>query len=80
MTTDEIRKAIRGAPFRPFTLRLVSGQQLHIDHPEFVALSKGGRTLAAFSTDENAFEIVDLLMVESIVFGANGHGRRRKSA
>lgn len=80
MTTDEIRKAIRNQPFRPFTLRTTSGTQLYIDHPEFVAMSKGGRTLAVFSTDENAFEIIDLLLVESIQFGGNGHGRRRKSA
>ncbi len=80
MTTDEIRKAIRGTPFRPFTMRLASGQELFVDHPEFVALSKGGRTLAVFSTDANAFEIIDLLLVESIIFGSNGHGRRRKSA
>jgi hypothetical protein len=79
MTTDEIRKAIRSQPFRPFTLRLASGQELFVDHPEFVALSKGGRTLAVFSTDDNAFAIIDPLLVEQIRFGANG-SHRRKSA
>lgn len=80
MTTEEVRKAIKAQPFRTFVLRTTSGQEFLVEHPEFVALSKGGRTIAVFSTSENAFEIVDLLLVESIRFGEPGKGRGKKSA
>jgi phosphoribulokinase len=79
MTTDELRRALRNQPFRPFTLRTASGRQYTVSHPEFVALSRGGRTIAVFSTEENAFEILDLLLVESIRYGTNGTGRRRSA-
>ena len=80
MTTDKTRKAIRTQPFRPCTLRTVSGQELYVDHPEFVALSKGGRTLAVLSAIENAIEIIDRMLAEAIQFGKNGHSGRRKEA
>jgi hypothetical protein len=80
MTTDEVRTAIKAQPFREFVLRTTSGQEFLVEHPEFVALSKGGRAIAVFSTTENAFEIVDLLLLESIRFGEPGKRRVRKSA
>lgn len=79
MTTDEVRCAIKAQPFRPFVLRTTSGQEYLVEHPEFVALSKGGRTIAVFSTRENAFEIVDLLLVESIRVGPEKNGRKRSA-
>lgn len=79
MTTDEIRRAIKAEPFRPFVLRLASGKQVAVRHPEFVAFSQGGRTLAVFSTDENAFEIIDLLLVEAVMFGPAAVRRRRSA-
>lgn len=81
MTVDELKKALFARPFRPFVIRTVGGSDLRVDHPEFVALSPGGRTIAVFSTTDNAFEILDTLMIESLVFGKDGRrGTKRRSA
>lgn len=81
MTVDELRKALFAKPFVPFVIRTVGGNVLPIDHPEFVALSPGGRTIAVFSTTDNAFEIVDTLMIESLVFTGKGDSdSKRRSA
>jgi hypothetical protein len=81
MTVDELRKALFAKPFVPFVIRTVGGSVLPIDHPEFVALSPGGRTIAVFSTTDNAFEIVDTLMIESLVFTGQGDSdTKRRSA
>lgn len=81
MTVDELKKARLSQPFRPFVIRTVGGTSLRVDHPEFVALSPGGRTIAVFSTEDNAFEILDTLMIESLIFGKDERGgMERKSA
>jgi hypothetical protein len=47
-----------------------------------VAVSDSGRTAFASKPGSDGFEIIDILLVESMDFGdlpgANGHGRRRK--
>lgn len=81
MTADELKKALRAQPFRCFALRTVGGVTLRVEHPEFVALSPGGRTIAVYSTDANAFEILDTLMIEALVFtGEGGADEKRRSA
>jgi hypothetical protein len=76
MTTDQIDRIHQARPFRPFTLFLADGRQIRVDHPEFMARTRGGRTLFIGSAGEH-FEIVDLPLVVSVEVGI---GRRRKSA
>jgi hypothetical protein len=81
MTVDELREALKAQPFQAFTPRTLGGSSLPVNHPEMVALSPGGRTIAVFSTRDNAFEIVDTLMIESLVLGGgDSSGERRRSA
>jgi len=60
-------------------LHLTDGREFSVDHPEFMAQLLGGRTIFV-ATGEEAFEIIDILMVTSIEVG-NGkkNGRRRRS-
>ncbi len=72
MTTDQLRKHIRTEPFRPFSIHLADGRSITIDHPEIVALSRGGRTASIWIEGDQAFETVDLLLATSLK-EANGH-------
>lgn len=79
MTSIELKNALKAEPFRPFVVHLGSGRSLPVKHPEFVAVHPNNRTAILFVAD-GGFEIVDILMIQSIEFPSqNGHGRRRKA-
>lgn len=78
MIPEAIRSRLKNAPFKPFELRLTSGEKHVVRHPEFVSLSPGGRHLILW-VGENAYVDIDVLLIERIS-QANGNGHRRKSA
>ena len=75
MTIDGLREWLDARPFKPFVMRLSSGREVRVRHPELVARSPTGRTVIVYTTGD-AFEMVDLLHVASIV---RGNGKRRAS-
>ncbi len=79
MTTDQIRDWHQARPFQPFDIHMADGLSLSVEHPECLAISKGGRTIGV-AVEENVIETVDLLLVTSLKPRSNGPtGRRRKS-
>lgn len=86
MTIDQLRKAVKAEPFKPFTISLTDGRHFHVRHPEMIAvLPEATRTFVVAGTGED-YSIVDLLLVTSIDFdgrkasgGKNGkrNGRSR---
>ena len=81
MGPEQLRRAIQARPFVNFVIRTVGGVQYQIDHPEFVALSATGRSIAVYSVNDRVFDIVDTIMIESLEFGADDRGSaERKTA
>jgi hypothetical protein len=72
MTTEQLRRFHQARPFR---IHLADGRSVDVDHPELLATSPSGRTIAVY-TDPNAAEIIDLLLVTSLR-PTNGARRRR---
>ncbi len=66
MTTEQLQRAIHAAPFKPIVIRVADGQQLRVPHPDFIAHAPGAR-MAAVSTPDGIFEIIDLLLVTGLV-------------
>jgi len=86
ITKDAVHSTLHAEPFKPFSLRLTNGSLVRVPHPEFIVMSKGGRT-AVVNTQGEKFSIVDLALVTAIEFNpANGRAhtpgkaksRRRK--
>lgn len=65
MTNDALATMLHSQPFCPFRIHLADGRSFLVDHPDFVARSRGGRTAVLYS-DGEAFEIVDLMLVTSL--------------
>jgi hypothetical protein len=65
MTIEQLREMHLARPFQPFDIHLADGRTLSVDHPEFLAQSRTGRTIAVSKPDD-ATEIVDLLLVVSL--------------
>ena len=51
MSKDEIKKAIKTTPFRPFSVRLADGTQVTIPTSDHGSISPSGRTLVVFEDD-----------------------------
>ena len=65
MTKEAIHTTLNSQPFRPFALRLTDGSLVSVPHPEFIAVSQGGRTAVVFTEGEK-FSILDLGLVMAI--------------
>ncbi len=76
---DAIKSRLSSSSFKPFSLKMGSGEIFTINHPELVSISPGGRRLILWVGDEQSVDI-DVLLIES-VRDAEGNGRsRRRSA
>jgi hypothetical protein len=79
MTIEQLRRMHQARPFHPFDVHLADGRSLPVAHPEFLALTPPGRTIAIGLAD-GTIEIVDLLLVTSLKPRANGRARGKRSA
>ena len=76
MTIDQLRKAVKAEPFKPFTVSLTDGRRFFVPHPEFIWIPpEASRTFGVSGSGEDYY-ILDLLLVTSLDFG-NGAGHRR---
>jgi hypothetical protein len=60
-----LRKLHQAQPFQSFDIHLTDGRTLPVEHPEFLAQSSTGRTIAVADPD-GVIELVDLLLVVSL--------------
>lgn len=63
MTLDQIRNILHGTT--PFTIRMVSGREYRVEHPDFAALGRDNATLL-FTDDTGRIELIRLSQIESI--------------
>jgi hypothetical protein len=76
MTANDIVVLIQAQPFVPFSLQMPSGRVHRVVHPELVALSPLGNTLALFEPD-GSLAVVDIPSVEGAVVETGKSGKRR---
>ncbi len=69
MTKDAIKATLSAQPFKPFALRLKDGKLVSVPHPEFIVVSRTGRT-AVVNTEGDKYSIVDLGLVTAVEFEA----------
>lgn len=80
MTIVKIKAAYEARPFRPFKIHLADGRVMPVNHPEWMAMTPGGRNIIVVLEDDT-FHVIDLLLVVSLGFTVNGQGKpRRKRA
>lgn len=80
MTNEEFRRALKAVPFVPFPVYVASGRVLDVKHPDDGLCPPDRRIAVIYNTEDEAYDSVDLLHVESIEFKTNGHMRGRGKA
>ena len=68
MQVEQFRKVNQAEPFKPYTIHLADGRMFTVRHPEFVAISPQGRSIAVVA-DDGTFDMIDLLLVTSLHVG-----------
>jgi hypothetical protein len=63
MTLDQIRTILHGT--EPFVIRMVSGREFRVEHPDFAGLGRDLATLH-FTDDQGRLELIRLSQLESI--------------
>ena len=77
MTTQQLRTMHQARPFQPFDIHLADGRSIPVDHPELLAIATGGRTISV-AVHDDAFEVIDLLLVTSLKPRSNGAVRSKR--
>jgi hypothetical protein len=77
MTTEQLRQYYNAKPFQAFEIYLADSRVLTVQHPEQLAISSSGRTIAVARPDDT-IETVDLLLVVSLKPTRNGPTRGRQ--
>jgi hypothetical protein len=79
MTINKLRHFYQSRPFKPFIIHLADGQEIPIDHPEFIMSSPSGRTVSVYRPDDT-LNVIDLLRVtdRELKPSRNGSSRKRR--
>ena len=67
MKRDVLQEAANARPFRPFLLKVVSGQHYRVMGPDWIMLPPAKR-IAVLLDESNRLAQVDLSLLESITF------------
>ena len=62
-TKEHLRAMITAKPFRPFVIKMASGERFTIRHPENAACDRDGRSLTVYDDEMHLGEI---LLVEEM--------------
>jgi hypothetical protein len=65
MTLDQFTLVIRRQPFRPFPMVMADGTSFTVDHPEFVSISRRGRSVT-FHAQDNTLHLLDAALIADV--------------
>jgi hypothetical protein len=74
VSIEGIKEAMHQEPFRPFTIRMPSGKEYPVDHPDFISASRSYRRLYVSTNQDDRVEMLDTLLVESLQYGQSAMG------
>lgn len=75
MVIESIREFNRTVPFRPFEIRMASGECYAVPHPDFVFISPRGSFVIVIDKNEHPYHLSALLIQSASPL--NGHHRRK---
>jgi hypothetical protein len=66
MSIEGIKETLHQSPFRPFKIRMVSGTEYTVDHPDFISASRSYRRIYVSTNKDDRVEVLDTLLIESL--------------
>jgi len=78
MSSNEIRDLLVAAPFKPFSVFLVSDKEYAVLHPEFVWLHPKGHTLIVANAEDDGMRILDVALINRLEVHARKGGSKKR--
>ena len=78
MNIDQLKQVRHAQPFRPFTIQLADGNELHVPHPEFMWWPPKASRTVCVAVNGDLIKIVDTLHITSIEIDIGKTGRRKR--
>ena len=75
MIVEALRTLNHAVPFRPYLIRMASGEEYKVHHPDFISVSPRGSMIVLFDEEEHLHLLSPLLMEAATP--RNGGGSRR---
>ena len=75
MVIESIREFNRAVPFKPYEIRMASGERYVVPRADFVSVSPRGSFVIVFDDNEHPYHL-SALLIES-ASPLNGHQRRK---
>ena len=75
MFVESIREFKRAVPFKPYEIRMASGERYVVPHADFVSVSPRGSFVIVFDDNEHPYHL-NALLIES-ASPHHGHPRRK---
>lgn len=75
MVIESIREFNRAVPFKPYEIRMASGERYSVSHPDFAFVSPRGSFVIVFDKNEHPYHL-SALLIES-ASPLNGQRRRK---
>ena len=66
MVLDSIRELNHASPFRPYEIRMTSGQKHRVPHPDFILVSPKGSYVIVVDSRERPHPLSTLLIEEVV--------------
>ena len=79
MSLKPLRAALTLKPFRAFWIRMSDGREYRISHPEVIAIVPGDK-IVIVGTDDEGFDLLDVLHITSIHHGNGRPARPRPTS
>jgi hypothetical protein len=79
MIIEALRNLTHAVPFKPYMVRMASGEKYKVMHPDFISISPSGTQVVLFDEAGQMHMLSPLLMEAATPVNANGsHKARRK--
>ena len=79
MTIDQLLRAYRTEPFRPFSISLTDGREFYVPSREFLLIFPAPTRTFIVGDKDGSHSVIDLLLVSSLDYHKkNGRPRARR--
>ncbi|HZV33267.1 MAG TPA: hypothetical protein VFB72_01720 [Verrucomicrobiae bacterium] len=75
MVVESIREFNRAVPFRPYEIRMASGETYTVQHPDFASVSPRGSMVIVYGENDHPYHLSSILIESASPL--NGHRRRK---
>jgi hypothetical protein len=80
MVIESIREFNRTVPFKPYEIRMASGERYVVPHPDFVSIARRGSFIVVIDKNDRPHHLSALLIERASPLNGNHRSRGKKAS